>query len=119
MKHNFTYYTVSEERGTCGMQVDRLVTGDGKCDHGVGFDSLRGAKAFIFEIARRKDGNPTIRNINLQSLGSEFKYLLTYEIQNSADTTRWMPVKKTFTINAEHFGLFTAGEVAARHIVGY
>ena len=119
MKHNFTYYTVSEERGTCGMQVDRLVTGDGKCDHGVGFDSLRGAKAFIFETARRKDGNPTIRNINLQSLGSEFKYLLTYEIQNSADTTRWMPVTKTFTINVVHFGLFTEDEVAARHIVGY
>lgn len=119
MKHNFTYFTVSEERGTCGMQVDRLVTGDGVCDHGVGFDSLRGAKAFIFEIARRKGGNPTIRNVNLQSLGSEFKYLLTYEIQNSADTTRWMPVKKTFTINAKRFGLFTADEVATRMIQSY
>ena len=50
MKHKFTYYAILEERGCAGLQDARLVSGDGKCEKGNGFDTLRAARQFVNEF---------------------------------------------------------------------
>ena len=116
MKHKFTYYAVLEERGTCGLQDARLVSGDGKCEKGNGFDTLRAARQFVHEFVADRGRQATNRDVQWKEVApNEFK--VTWEYQN--ERGRWEICYRHFKIEERTFALFTAGEVATRFVQSY
>ena len=116
MKHKFTYYVVREERGNCGLQDARLVSGDGKCEKGNGFDMLCGAIRFVHEFVADRERQEGTRNVQCKEVApNEFK--VTWEHQNERGL--WDACGRYFKIEERAFALFTAGEVATRFIQSY
>lgn len=116
MKHKFTYFVVREERGCTGLQDARLVSGDGKCEKGNGFDTLRAARNFVHEFVADLGRLAFNRNVQMEYAGpNEFK--VTWEHQNERGL--WDAVGRYFKIEERAFALFTAGEVATRFIQSY
>lgn len=115
MKHKFTYYAVLEERG-CGLQDARLVSGDGKCEKGNGFDTLRAARQFVHEFVADHGRLATNRDLQMKEVApNEFK--ITWEYQN--ERGRWEICYRRFKIEERTFALFTADEVADRFVQSY
>lgn len=119
MKRKFTYFTVDEERGTCGYCTDRLVSGDGKCDKAVGFDTLRAARAFVKTLADAKRKEKGVRKVELVENRPDL-FELKYEAKKVDEWgAYWYAVSRSVRIEAHDFALFTAGEVATRMVKGY
>lgn len=116
MKHKFTYYTISEERGTCGMQVARLVTGDGKCEKGNGFDTLRAARGFVYSFIADRGRQATARDVQWKEFAPN-EFNVTWESQK--ENGRWEICSRHFKIEERTFALFTAGDEATRMIQSY
>lgn len=116
MKHKITYYAVLEERGTCGLQDARLVSGDGKCEKGNGFDTLKGARSFVYAFVADHGRQANIRDIQWKEVApNEFK--VTWEYQN--ERGRWEICYRRFKIEERTFALFTTDEVTTRFIQSY
>ena len=116
MKHKFTYYAVLEERGWGGLEDARLVSGDGKCEKGNGFDTLRGARGFVHEFVADRKRQMGARNVQMKEVGpNEFK--IAWECQN--ERGQWDACYRRFKIETRTFALFTAGEVATRFVQSY
>ena len=119
MKHKFTYFTVDEERCTCGYCTDRLESGDGKCDKAVGFDTLRAARAFVQTLADAKRKEKGVRKVKLVENRPDL-FELKYEAEKVDEWgAHWYAVSRSVRIEAHDFALFTAGEVATRMVKGY
>ena len=116
MKHKFTYYAILEERGWGGLQDARLVSGDGKCEKGDGFDTLEGARNFVHEFVADRRRQATNRNVKMkESAPNEFK--ITWEYQN--ERGRWEICFRRFKIEKREFALFTDDEVTTRFVQSY
>lgn len=111
MKHKVTYYAILEERGR-GRQDARLVSGDGKCEKGNGFDTLRAARNFVYSFVEERGRQATNRDVQMEEVApNEFK--ITWESQKNG---RWETCYRYFKIEERAFALFTADEVATRFI---
>ena len=116
MKHKCTYYAVLEERGGCGLQDARLVSGDGKCEKGNGFDTLKAARQFIYSFIARCGRQATTRDVQWKEVApNEFK--ITWESQK--ENGRWEICYRRFEIEERTFALFTTDEVADRFVRSY
>lgn len=115
MKHKVNYFAVLEDRG-CGLQNARLVSGDGKCEKGNGFDTLRAARNFVHSFVAHRGRQATNRDVQMKEIGTnEFK--ITWESQKK--NGRWEFCYRYFKIEPRTFALFTAGEEATRMIQSY
>lgn len=116
MKHKFTYFTIFEERGWGGLQPVRLVSGDGKCEKAVGFDTLKAARSFVYSFVKDHVHQATNRDVQWkESAPNEFK--ITWEYQN--EQGRWETSYRRFKIEKREFALFTDDEVATRMVQSY
>ena len=109
MKHNCTYYTVSEKR-PLGWGLMRLVTGDGKCDKAAGFDTIRAAYSFVqvlIEGIRSKAGVSDLKVTEKDNV-----FTVSYKTPDSN-------VERQFKIDTCKFSLFSAADVALRMIQNY
>lgn len=116
MKHKVTYYAILEERGWGGLEDVRLVSGDGKCEKGNGFDTLRAARNFVHSFVSERWSQANIRDVQWKEVDpNEFK--ITWEYQN--EQGRWEICSRRFKIEQRTFALFTAGELATRMVKSY
>lgn len=116
MKRKFTYFTVFEERGWGGLQPVRLVSGDGKCEKAVGFDTLKAARSFVYSFVKNRGRKATNRDVQWkESAPNEFK--ITWEYQN--ERGRWEICFRRFKIEKREFALFTDDEVVTRMVQSY
>ena len=116
MKRKFTYFTVLEERGCGGLQPVRLVSGDGKCEKAVGFDTLKAARSFVYSFVKDRGRQATNRDVQWkESAPNEFK--ITWEYQN--EQGRWEICFRRFHIEKCEFALFTDDEVVTRMVQSY
>lgn len=116
MKHKFTYYAILEERGWGGLQDAKLVSGDGKCEKAVGFDTLKAARSFVYSFAEDRGRQATNRNVKMkESAPNEFK--ITWEYYS--ERGQWEICFRCFKIEKREFALFTNDEVVTRMVQSY
>lgn len=116
MKHKVNYFAVLEERGYGLLPPARFVSGDGKCEKGDGFDTLKAARDFVHAFVADRGRQATNRDVQMKEVApNEFK--ITWEHQN--EQGRWEICYRRFKIEPRTFALFTVDDIATRMIQSY